>query len=123
MQNLSVNSKNIDTVKWEEEYYKYCIFDSFTIEGIHVDSDFTDCTFNNIEWYWGIFNIVKFINCKFNNCVFKGTTFPDCLFVECEFNNCSFEKDNLDGDCEFENSRAYNCKVVNTSGFNATIRN
>lgn len=117
MQSLTINNENLKSVIWEEEYYKFCEFDSFTIEGGHIDSDFINCTFSNVNWYWGIFNIVNFIECKFVNCVFRGTSFPDCIFVECELDNCKFIKDNLNGDCKFSNARAYNCKVNNSLGF------
>ena len=118
MNGVTIDADNVKSANWEEEYYKYCYFQTFSIEGEHVDSDFIDCTFNGIEWYWGIFNIVNFINCKFSNCVFRGTAFPDCRFVECSLTNCQFVKDNLNGDCSFENAKAYECKVSNCVGFN-----
>lgn len=119
MKELTITQDNLKSVNWEEEFYKYCNFENFSIEGGHIDSDFIDCSFDNVEWYWGIFNIVNFVDCIFNNCIFRGSAFPDCKFVECEINNCRFIKDNLDSDCTFENASSYNCKLNNTEGFNA----
>jgi uncharacterized protein YjbI with pentapeptide repeats len=123
MNGIKITKDNLKSANWEEEHYKFCNFEDFSIEGGHVDSDFINCTFENIEWYWGMFNIVNFIDCTFNNCIFKGSSFPDCKFVECELNNCQFIKDNLDGDCSFENTKAYSCKVNNTTGFNVEYKN
>jgi len=117
-QSLEVNQQNLASINWENEYYKYCQFVDISPEGGHIDADFASCTFTNVDWYWGIFNIVNFVECIFVNCVFMGTSFPDCKFIECEFNNCQFVKDNLGGDCDFDGAVAYNCKVLNTVGFN-----
>lgn len=116
MQSLTVNQENFASVRWEDDYFKYCTFADISTEGGHVTSDFANCEFEGIDWYWGMFNIVNFVGCKFVNCVFMGTSFPDCKFIECEFNSCHFIKDNLGGDCDFDGSMAYNCKVLNTVG-------
>ena len=120
---LEISSENVESVDWEEDCYKFCEFTGFTKDGGHISSDFTCCTFKDIEWYWGIFNIVNFIECKFINCTFKGTAFPDCKFVECEITNSKFEKDNLNANCDFENSSAYNCKIKNSIGFTVGNKN
>ncbi len=122
MQSLEVNQLNFATINWEDDYYKFCQFFDIETEGGHVTSDFSNCTFTNIDWYWGIFNIVNFVGCTFENCVFRGAAFYDCKFVECEFIDCRFLKDNLNGDCTFEGAIAYNCKVTNTEGFLVEIR-
>ncbi|MBP6002091.1 MAG: pentapeptide repeat-containing protein [Pyrinomonadaceae bacterium] len=117
MQSLEVNEQNFASINWEDDYYKYCEFVDISTAGGHITSDFANCTFRNVEWYWGIFNIVNFVDCIFVNCVFRGTSFPDCKFVACEIQGCRFIKDNLDGDCTFEGAVAYNCKVSNSEGF------
>jgi uncharacterized protein YjbI with pentapeptide repeats len=121
MNNKIINSKSLKSFDWSVEYFQYFEFSEFEIEGLHIDSDFSECTFRNIEFYWGIFNIINFINCKFENCTFRGTAFPNCKFIDCQLTNCSFEKDNLNGDCDFTDSKAYNCTTNNCRGFNAEI--
>lgn len=118
MQSLIINSENLKSVNWEEDCFKYCEFLGIDPEGGHITADFTDCTFQDIDWYWGLFNVVNFVGCKFINCTFRGTSFSDCKFVECELMNCQFIKDNLNGECSFEGTRAYNCNINSTLGFN-----
>ena len=122
MQSLNISSENFKTIDWDVDCYKYCSFSGISPEGLHITSDFTDCSFSNIDWYWGIFNIVNFVSCKFKNCVFRGTTFANCKFVECTFDDCRFIKDNLNGDCEFKESVSYNCCLNNCDGFKAEIK-
>ncbi len=122
MQQLEVSQSNFSSVKWEEDYFKYAKFSDISADGGNITSDFAYCEFTNIDWYWGIFNMVNFVGCRFMNCVFKGTSFLDCKFVECEFSDCRFIKDNLNGDCSFEESVAYSCEFQNTEGFAAQIR-
>jgi uncharacterized protein YjbI with pentapeptide repeats len=117
MNGLTVDKQNVRNVAWDEDCFKYCEFVGITPEGEHITADFTDCVFKDIDWYWGIFNIVNFVNCKFTNCVFRGTSFSDCKFVECELDGCRFIKDNLNGDCSFDRAVAYNCKISNCEGF------
>ena len=121
MISITVTNDNFDSINWEGGCFKYCVFEKFEIEGKHIDRDFIDCTFTDIDWYWGLFNLVNFVGCKFNNCTFRGSSFPECKFVECEFHNCNFIKDNLNGDCSFENARAYNCVANSCSGLNIPI--
>ena len=118
-----ITQENVKSFNWEAENYKNIEFVDFTAEGANVETDFSNCTFENTEWYWGMFNIVNFTNCTFNNCVFKGSSFPDCKFVKSELNNCQFIKDNLDSNCSFENTKAYDCKISNTLGFNVIYNN
>jgi uncharacterized protein YjbI with pentapeptide repeats len=122
MQALIINSENFNTVDWEEDCFKYCEFSGLSPEGEHITSDFISCKFTDIDWYWGIFNIVNFVECHFKNCIFRGTDFASCKFVECTFDNCQFIKDNLNGDCEFNESVAYNCRFTNCDGFNVAIK-
>lgn len=122
MQSLVIDGQNVAEVNWEQDCYKYCEFVGISLEGQHITADFINCTFKDIDCYWGIFNIVSFIECKFENGIFRGTSFPDCKFVECELDRCQFIKDNLDADCTFENAVAYNCKLLNCTGFAAEMR-
>jgi uncharacterized protein YjbI with pentapeptide repeats len=92
------------------------------MDGGHITSDFANCTFKNIDWYWGIFNIVNFVDCRFENCIFRVTSFPDCKFVDCEVRGSRFVKDTLEGECSFEGAIAYNCKVTNSEGFAPVFR-
>ncbi|MDM7920706.1 MAG: pentapeptide repeat-containing protein [Pyrinomonadaceae bacterium] len=114
---MEITAENVASVTWEDDYFKYSEFSGFSMDGGHVTSDFANCTFQNVDWYWGIFNIVNFVNCVFVNCTFRGTSFADCKFVECEFAECKFIQDNLGGDCSFEGTVAYNCKVRKSEGF------
>jgi|CXWL01.1.fsa_nt_gi uncharacterized protein YjbI with pentapeptide repeats len=122
MQSLEVNQQNFVSIRLEDDYYKFCEFVDISTDGGHVTSDFANCTFRNIDWYWGLFNIVNFVQCTFENCVFQGTSFYDCKFVECELQDCKFIKDNLGGDCEFDGAVAYNCKVTGSEGFAPDFR-
>ena len=122
MQSLIVTSDNLRTDNWSEDCFKYCEFLGIAPEGEHIEADFTACTFKDIDWYWGIFNIVNFVECKFINCTFRGSSFPDCRFVDCEFESCHFVRDNLNGECSFEGAVAYGCNLLATEGFGAEIR-
>lgn len=119
MIDYTINNENLKNISWENNFFKYAEIQNISIEGGQIDSDFVSCTFQNCDWYWGMFNIVNFIDCKFTNCTFRGASFYDCKFVECEFDGCNFIKDNLNSDCVFENTKAYNCTQKNCIGFNA----
>lgn len=122
MLSLTINAQNLATVEWDDEYFKYCEFLGFSFEGGIVSSDFAVCTFKNLDWYWGLFNMVNFVDCTFLNCVFQGTIFSDCKFIQCSLQNCHFVQDNLGGDCSFEGSVAYDCDVDDDRGFAAALR-
>jgi uncharacterized protein YjbI with pentapeptide repeats len=122
MEDLTINQQNFKSANWEDDYFKYCTISDIVADGGQVASDFANCTFENIDWYWAFFNIVNFVDCKFINCTFQGASFPDCKFVCCEFKDCKFIKDNLDVKCGFERSIAYDCKFINTEGFEAELR-
>ena len=121
MQTGIFNSENIGSVDWEDQYYKFVEFTDFSFDDGQITSDFANCFFTNLDWYWGLFNVVNFVDCKFINCVFQGTSFADCKFVSCEFSDCKFIKDNLNGECDFDGSVAFDCKISNTEGFEAVI--
>ncbi len=119
MRSLLINAQNFKTVNLNEQYFKFCEFADISTDGGHVDSDFANCTFKNIDWYWGLFNYANFIDCIFINCTFRGTSFSSCKFVACEFNDCRFISDNLGGECSFDNSVEYSCKLTKSVGFAA----
>ena len=112
---------NLGPVDWDENYFKWCHFEDFSIEGKVICSTFLSCSFKNIDWYWGLFSDCNFINCEFKDCVFRGTSFPGSRFVECTLTNCRFVKDNLNGDCDLEETHAYGCTIDGCEGFNAKI--
>lgn len=86
--------------------FRYCCFTSFS-EGGHVDAAFLRCTFEDVDWYWTLFNCCLFVGCTFTRCKFRGVSFPDCIFVECQFASCQFLEDNLKGNCRAEGARVY----------------
>ncbi len=113
----TINSDNLAGVEWDENYFKFCDFEDFYIEGGLVASDFNWCSFSKIEWYSGLFSGCNFIYCTFVDCTFAGTNFADTRFVDCTFLNCNFKKDNLGGDCDLSNTVVYGCSVKNSVGF------
>lgn len=112
-----INEGNCQTIQWSDSYFKWCDLKKFTFEGGTICSDFANCTFSGVEWYWGIFTQTNFIQCQFDNCTFRGTSFVDVRFVECFFKNCRFIEDNLGCHCNFEESIAYGCKTENGDEF------
>jgi uncharacterized protein YjbI with pentapeptide repeats len=117
MRGLSIDKRNLSSVNWEADCFKYCEFIGITPDGCHITADFTDCLFQDVDWYWGLFNVINFVGCKFVNCAFRGTSFSECRFVECEFMGCRFVQDNLGGECSFNRSVAYNCHLADCEGF------
>jgi len=116
-----VNQENLDSIDWDENYFKWCDFVSFGIEGGVIVSDFVRCSFKDVDWYSGLFTDSNFINCEFENCIFRGTSFPDSRFIECILKNCRFVKDNMDSDCDFERTAAYRCTIEGGEGFKAEV--
>jgi uncharacterized protein YjbI with pentapeptide repeats len=119
MDGETITPENFSTIEWDDNYFKYCDFEGLSPEGGHIASDFSSCSFKNIDWYKGLFNICNFMECRFTNCIFLGTSFPNCKFVECTFTNCQFLKNNMNSDCSFEQAIAYACRIENCVGFGA----
>lgn len=117
MQAETINSDNLAGVDWDENYFKFCTFENFSIEGGLVAADFNQCSFNKIDWYWGLFSSCNFIDCTFANCTFAGTNFADTRFVDCKISDCVFKKDNLGGECDLSETTSYGCSVENSQGF------
>jgi uncharacterized protein YjbI with pentapeptide repeats len=109
-----INAENFASIELDDNnYFKFCTFESVSPEGGHICSDFNACIFQKVDWYWGLFNQCNFIECRFTNCTFRGTSLPECRFIECIFTNCQFLKDNLNGECDFDNAVAYACQIKN----------
>jgi uncharacterized protein YjbI with pentapeptide repeats len=71
-----VNQERSAAVQWDDNYFKLCNFESFSIEGYVIGSDFVSCSFSNVDWYWGLFSGSNFISCTFRDCIFRGSSFP-----------------------------------------------
>lgn len=121
MRSAIVHKENCSAIEWDEEYFKYCEFDGFSIEGGTISSDFIGCSFRAVDWYWELFTQSNFIGCRFNDCTFAGAAFPDTRFVDCSFVNCRFIKDNLDSECDFTKTVAYGCSFENSPGFSPAL--
>ena len=113
----TINAANLAGVNWDEDYFKFCDFEGFSIEGGLVASDFVGCSFSKIDWYWGLFSGCNFIDCSFADCTFAGTNFADTRFVDCKLVNCAFKHDNLGCDCDLSKTIVYGCSAEHTSGF------
>jgi len=95
---------------------RYCSIKDISIDGGNVDATFIGCEFQNLDWYWGLFNTSLFADVTFKNCIFRGTAFSGCRFIDCSFVGCRFMKDNLDSPCTFDDSKWFDCKVEHCEG-------
>ena len=120
MRSERIQENNLASVEWDENFFKYCEFEGFSVNGGVISSDFVGCTFKNVDWYWGIFVQANFIGCRLIDCTFRGTSFSDARFMDCLVDGCRFVKDNLNGDCNFTGAVAYGCLVKNSEGFSAS---
>lgn len=103
--------------------FRYCSFESASLEGGDFDGAFLSCTFRDVELYWGLFNLAMFVACNFEHCTFRGVSFSGCRLVECSFNECRFLADNLGGICTAGETRIYDCSSQNCEGFNEVFPN
>lgn len=99
-----------------DNVFRYCEFLRSSIEGGHVDGAFIGCTFEGLEWYWGLFNSCLFVGSQFTKCIFRGTSFPDCRFVDCEFVDCEFLENDLGKGCTAEGARVYGSTAKRCKG-------
>ena len=106
-----------------DEIFRFCHFESAALEGGDSDGVFLSCTFQDFEWYWGLFNLAVFVGCKFERCTFLGTSFSSCRLVECSFTECHFLPDNLGGLCSAPETNVYGCSSANCEGFNELFQN
>jgi uncharacterized protein YjbI with pentapeptide repeats len=117
MKSAVIDSDSVSAIKWEDNYFKFCNFEGFSVDGKVIDSDFVNCSFKNVDWYWGEFIQANFISCEFIDCEFRGSSFPDARFIECTLGNVKFTQDNLGKECDFARAIAYGCKVTGGEGF------
>lgn len=96
--------------------FRYCIFQSASLEGGNFGDVFLSCEFRDVELYWGLFNGAVLFNCAFERCKFRGTSFAGCRFVECKFSDCEFLKDNLGAPCGAPNTKLFSCDSERCEG-------
>jgi uncharacterized protein YjbI with pentapeptide repeats len=109
--------------KWDDNFYRFCVFESISTEGSNNFAFFDRCEFSKCEWYWGHFNGAHFVNVKFRSCTFRGSFFSDCKFVECEFEDCTFTEDNLGAGCTFNEIKWFDCRQTNCVGIENEFKN
>ena len=97
--------------------YRYCTFADAELEGVHCDGVFIACTFEYIDWYWGLFNTAIFVNCVWQRCAFRGTSFAGCRIVDSRFENCRFLRDNLQAPCSADDTHIYGSQAMQCEGF------
>ncbi len=102
---------------WEEGSFKYCNFSNLIIDGGGLEGVLVGCIIETSDWYWSLFNTATFVNVEFKNCTFRGVSFASCSFTECKFIDCTFCKDNLGGECSFDENRWYACTQSGCTGF------
>jgi hypothetical protein len=96
--------------QWDRDtVFLYCTFTDLSIEGPGMDGAAIRCTFENVEWYWSLFNTALFSNAKFVRCTFRGVSFRTCEFMSCKFEQCTFALDNLGGSCLFDECIVAEC--------------
>jgi uncharacterized protein YjbI with pentapeptide repeats len=105
----------------EDSLFRYSGLTEFSIEGGHVTSVFLTATFERLDWYWGLFNLCLFADCRFEGCTFRGTAFAGSRFVDCAFVDCRFVRDNLGGECRFDEVKWYGCAQTGCEGLPATV--
>lgn len=101
---------------WENDVFRHCTFSNLDIEGSAFEGVLVGCRIKDSCWYWGLFNITKFVEVEFRNCVFRGSGFAGCLFVRCRFENCRFTKDNLEANCRFTECSWFECEQTGCEG-------
>ena len=107
---------------WSGHVFRYCEFSNISTDGGDMDSVLIECTIENCEWYWGLFNLAVFVKVTFRACTFRGTAFSGSKFIECEFIDCEFIKDNLNADCSFDDIAWYACTQMNCTGLQGEFR-
>jgi len=69
MNSITITNDNLDSINWEGDCFKYCVFESFKIEGKHIDRDFIDCEFHNCNFIKDNLNgACSFENARAYNC-------------------------------------------------------
>lgn len=106
-----------------EDIFRFCVFESASVEGANVEGAFLSCSFRDVEWYWGFFNCAVLVGCTFERCIFRGASFANCRFVECRFVECQFLADNLAAPCSAPDTLLYGCSATDCEGWNDLFPN
>lgn len=108
--------------KLEDSLFRFCLLYNLAPLGGHITSVFLSTSFNQVNWYSGLFNCCDFLSCQFESCTFRGTSFPDCRFVDCRFSGCRFVPDNLGGECVFDDAKWYGCLQAACEGLPEAVQ-
>lgn len=117
MRSAVIDREGFAAIDWNDNYFKYCNFEDFSMDRGVISSDFVNCSFKNVGWHGGLFAGVNFISCEFMDCEFQGASFADARFVECILVNCKFVKDDSGGECDFARAVSYRCRLTDVEGF------
>jgi len=113
--------KELFSPEFDECLFEYCTFQHVEFQGATVfDSVFSDCQFENVLLYWGLFPSAQFKNCKFKDVIFAGVTLTEAHFSECTFHNVIFRPGNIGGGCDllgtvFETCELSRCISINSN--------
>ena len=72
-------------------------------------TNFSDCTFEDIDFLGRVVNF-----CKFENSEFKNSSFRKCQFAKCTFQNCQLVDVDLTRG-EFRNCNFINCQFIESN--------
>ena len=98
-------------MNWSEyDYITSCNYKDIEYYG-SINMDFEDCRFNNVLFYWNIFNVIDFKNCTFENCTFAGVSFDSSSFIKCVIKKCTFTKGKIGLHCTSDNSYLVDCDL------------
>jgi len=112
------NRTKSNSSNWSEGGYNLsCAYKNIEFYG-SIETEFKDCTFDNILFYWCHFNSINFTDCTFVNCTFAGVTFDDCCLVKCFLNKCTFAKDNVGSHCTANEAYTVDCIIDEQSSIN-----
>ena len=101
------------------DVFRDCAFEGLDVEGLgflSFDVIVVGCTFKKSAWYLSLFAMSRFMDVEFRGCVFRGCSFTDSVFARCNFVDCQFMKDNLGGECKFEDCAWYGCRQSGSEG-------
>jgi uncharacterized protein YjbI with pentapeptide repeats len=65
------------------------MFDKFNLDKWKTETDFSDQSYNNLDFDKLIIEEKSFENCLFQSCSLIETAFKHCTFVDCDFKNCN----------------------------------
>jgi uncharacterized protein YjbI with pentapeptide repeats len=105
-----------------EYIFNSSYFSGLNLEGGSLDSVMIFCEITDCDFYWTNAIGGLFVKSSFVGVTFRGVPFAGARFLECKFSNCRFLKDNLGGDCGFEDALFVRCTFQDTSGVPAPNR-